>query len=318
MSEKIQQTLIIPEDLEGKRLDQALAILLPDYSRTQIQEWIKNQQVKLNGQIAKTRLTVNGGEEITIDATLKAQPVYKAQNIALNIIFEDESLLVINKPIGMVVHPGAGNYDKTLLNALLNHAPELQNLPRAGIVHRLDKDTSGLLVIAKTSAAYFNLTKQLKDRTVTRIYQAIVLGVMTGGGTIDEPIGRHPIIRKRMAITETGKPSVTHYRVIDRFRAHTRIKIQLETGRTHQIRVHMAHIHYPILGDQVYGRLQLPKKASPELVKALREFKHQALHASELSFVHPVTHKTLSFQSPLPEDMQKMLAVLKSDAELDE
>jgi 23S rRNA pseudouridine1911/1915/1917 synthase len=314
MTHKIQHSLVISEELVGSRLDQALASLLPEYSRTQIQDWIKNGEILLDGKPAKTRTQVFGGEKVTIEAEMKAQPTWKAQPIALNIIYEDDAILVINKPIGMVVHPAAGNYEGTLLNALLHHAPELQNLPRAGIIHRLDKDTSGLLVIAKTQPALMNLTKQLKQRKISRIYQAVVCGVMTSGGTVDEPIGRHPVNRKRMSISDTGKPAVTHYRVMDRYRAHTRIKVQLETGRTHQIRVHMAHIYFPILGDQTYGgRLQLPKGATPELVIMLRKFKRQALHAFELAFIHPVSQEEVSFQAPLPKDMEELVDVLKED-----
>jgi 23S rRNA pseudouridine1911/1915/1917 synthase len=314
MKDKVNCNIIIPESLAGSRLDQSLAKLLPEYSRTQLQDWIKNDKVKVNQQTAKARATVFGGEVITIDAELKAQPEWLAQPIQLDIIHEDEAFIVINKPIGMVVHPAAGNPNSTLLNALLHHIPELQKLPRAGILHRLDKDTSGLLVVAKTQPALMNLSKQLKNRDISRIYQAIVCGVMTGGGTVDEPIDRHPIARKRMAVSETGKLAITHYRVMERYRAHTRIKVQLETGRTHQIRVHMAHIYYPIFGDQTYGnRLQLPKGASPEFIEALRSFKRQALHAFELSFLHPTTHEMVTFQAPLPEDMQKLIVALKQD-----
>ncbi len=317
MSEKIQHTITIPYDLGGMRLDQALAKLLPQYSRTQIQDWIKNAEIEMDSTTPKAKQVVLGGEIVNIKAQLKPQPVFVAQPIALNIIYEDEAILVINKPIGMVVHPAAGHYDNTLLNALLHHAPELQNLPRAGIIHRLDKNTSGLLVIAKTPAALMSLTKQLKARSISRIYQAVVCGVMTSGGTVDAPIGRHPIQRKRMAVIDTGKDSITHYRVIERFRAHTLLKVQLETGRTHQIRVHMAHIHYPILGDQIYGgRLQLPKGATPELIAMLRKFKRQALHAIELSFVHPNTDELVTFKAPVPVDMQELLTVLKEDANI--
>lgn len=315
MTEKIHQNLVIPDDLAGLRLDVALAKLLPEYSRTLIQDWIKNGNIKLDGELPKRRNVVIGGEKVQIDATLKAQPIYTAQPIDLDIIYEDEAILVINKPVGMVVHPAAGNPNSTLLNALLHHAPELQKLPRAGIIHRLDKDTSGLLVIAKTQPALMSLTKQLKARTITRIYQAIVNGVMTSGGMVDEPMGRHPVARKRMAVIDTGKPAITHYRIIERYRDHTRIKVQLETGRTHQIRVHMAHIRYPLLGDQTYGgRLQLPKGATPELVKILRQFKRQALHAYELGFIHPVTKEDVSFQAPIPDDMQELIRILKDDA----
>jgi 23S rRNA pseudouridine1911/1915/1917 synthase len=312
---KIQQTLTIPDHLGGMRLDQALAKLLPDYSRTQLQAWIKNAEITLNGQPAKARDSVFGGETITLCASLKPQPVWDAEAIDLNIVYEDDALLVINKPVGMVVHPAAGHTNQTLLNALLHHVPALQQLPRAGILHRLDKDTSGLLVIAKTQTALIKLNKQLKARTITRIYQAIVSGVLTSGGCIDQPIGRHPIKRKSMTVIETGKPAITHYRVIERYRAYTRIKVQLETGRTHQIRVHLAHEHHPLLGDQTYGgRLQLPKGATPELVQALRHFKRQALHASELGLIHPVTLQPLTWQAPLPDDMQALIEILKQDA----
>lgn len=315
MSEKIQRTIIIPDELRGMRLDQALAKLLPDFSRTLIQEWIKNANITLNDHPPKTRYKILGGETVVIQAALKAQRVWEAQAIELPIIYEDEALLIINKPPGLVVHPGAGNWDNTLLNALLHHAPDLQQLPRAGIIHRIDKYTSGLLVIAKTQTALVHLSKQLKKHAITRIYQGIINGIPTSGGTVDAPIGRHPIQRKHMAVIETGKPAVTHYRIIEKYRAHTRIKIQLETGRTHQIRVHMAHIYHPLLGDPIYGgRLKLPKGASPELIQTLRDFKRQALHAVELSFIHPLTQKSMTWQAPLPEDMLKLIDVLKRDA----
>jgi 23S rRNA pseudouridine1911/1915/1917 synthase len=314
MTNTIQQTFIVPDNLGGLRLDQAMTKLLPEFSRTQIQEWIKIGNITVDNQLWKARDTVLGGETIVINAVCKAQPTWDAQAIDLDIIYEDDALIVVNKAVGMVVHPGAGNINNTLLNALLHHAPSLKSLPRAGILHRLDKNTSGLLVIAKTSQALQHLSSQLKARTITRIYQAIVLGLMTSGGTIDEPIGRHPIQRKRMAVIETGKPAVTHYRVTERYDAYTRLKVQLETGRTHQIRVHMSYIHHPLLGDFTYGgRLQLPKGASPELIKTLREFKRQALHASELSLTHPTTHKMMTWQAPLPEDMKHLIGVLKDE-----
>jgi 23S rRNA pseudouridine1911/1915/1917 synthase len=314
MSEKIHHILTIPEDFTGVRLDQALSKLLPDYSRTQIQEWIKNGSVSLDGKPSKTRYNILGGENIEINASLKPQPAYQAEAIKLDIIYEDDALMVINKPIGMVVHPAAGNFSHTLLNALLHHAPALKDLPRAGIIHRLDKDTSGLLVIGKTIAAVNDLTAQLKARTISRIYQTIVAGIMTGGGTVKAPIGRHPLQRKRMAVVDTGKEATTHYRVMERYRAHTRIKVQLDTGRTHQIRVHMAHIRYPILGDPVYsGRLQLPKGATPPLVEKLRQFKRQALHAFELGLLHPVTREAMTWRAPLPEDMQLLIECLRQD-----
>lgn len=315
MSKKIQHSARIPDDYVGLRLDQALAKLFPNYSRTQIQDWIKEGNILLNGEIPKARIQVFGGEDVRIEGNIKPQPTWSAEAIKLNIIYEDDEVLVINKPPGMVVHPAAGNMSSTLLNALLHHAKELKDLPRAGIVHRLDKDTSGLLVVAKTDIALQDLTRQLKNKSVTRIYQAIVCGLMTSGGRIDEPIGRHPIQRKKMCVNESGKPAVTHFRLVERYRAHTRLKVQLETGRTHQIRVHLAHLHFPILGDQTYGgRLQLPKGATPPLINILRSFKRQALHAAQLGFVHPSTGKELIFEAPLPQDMQDLISILKEDS----
>jgi 23S rRNA pseudouridine1911/1915/1917 synthase len=314
MTEKINRTSLIPDNLSGMRLDQALTKLWPDFSRTQLQEWIKNANILIDGKHLKAKEMVIGGEEVNLIASRKAQPAWEAQPIQLDIIYEDEALLIINKPVGMVVHPAAGNVNNTLLNALLHHAPELAQLPRAGIIHRLDKDTSGLLVIAKTHAALMNLTLQMKTRSITRIYQTVVSGILLSGGTINEPIGRHHIQRKRMAVTETGKPAVTHFRLVEKYRGHTRLKVQLETGRTHQIRVHMAHIRHPILGDQTYGgRLQLPRGASVELIDMLRKFKRQALHASELALTHPVTQKSMRWQAPLPQDMRELISVLRND-----
>ncbi len=317
MTDKIQLTLIIPDNLGGTRLDQALAKLLPDFSRTQIQEWIKSALITVDNKHLKAKDIVIGGEEIIINATRKVQPIWEAQPIKLDVIYEDAALLVINKPVGMVVHPAAGNLENTLLNALLHHIPDLFNLPRAGIIHRLDKDTSGLLVIAKTHTALMQLSAQMKARSISRIYQAVVNGILLSGGTVNEPIGRHPTQRKRMTVIETGKPAVTHYRLIEKYRDHTRIKVQLETGRTHQIRVHMTHIRHPLLGDPIYGgRLQLPRGASPELIEKLRQFKRQALHASELGLIHPITQKEMRWQAPLPEDMQDLIKVLRLDAKL--
>lgn len=317
MTDKIQHQIILPDELVGLRLDQALSKLLPAYSRTQIQEWIKNQAVTLNGNPAKAKDVVIGGEAIDINAALKVQPTWEAQSIHLDVIYEDDAILVINKPVGMVVHPGAGNFTNTLLNALLHRYPDQQKLPRAGIIHRLDKDTSGLLVVAKTADALQNLSAQLKARTIKRIYQTIINGILTSGGTVTAPIARHPMQRKRMAVMDTGKPAVTHYRVMERYRAHTRIKVQLETGRTHQIRVHMTHIQHPILGDPVYGgRLQLPKGATPPLVDELRRFKHQALHAYELGILHPTTNEEMLWRAPLPEDMQELIHILRNDTPL--
>lgn len=319
MTKTIQHQFTIPEELAGMRLDQALTKLLPDYSRTQIQLWLESGEIKLNELNVKARTLVIGGEQVTVSASLKPQTAWEAQAIPLDVVHEDDDVLVINKPVGMVVHPAAGNANNTLLNALLHHCPALKEMPRAGILHRLDKDTTGLLIIAKTPAALKNLSRQLKNRTITRIYRAIIAGVLVSGGTIDEPIARHPLNRKKMTVTETGKPSVTHYRVIERYRAYTQVKVQLETGRTHQIRVHMAHAHHPILGDPVYGgRLQLPKGASAPLVDMLRKFKRQALHAVELKFTHPTTKKTIQCHAPVPDDMQALIDVLKADVTHDD
>ena len=319
MNPKIQHKLVIPADLSGLRLDQALAKLLPDYSRALLQKWIKAGAITLNGHTVRAKDLVFGDEEVELEATLEAKTQWEPEALALDIIYEDEDLLVINKPIGLVVHPGTGNTSKTMLNALLYHCPSLQHLPRAGIIHRLDKDTSGLLVIAKTIPAFTSLTQQLKERSISRIYQAVVNGVLISGGTVNAPIARHPLQRQRMAVIETGKPAITHYRVLERFRAHTRLKLQLETGRTHQIRVHMAHVKHPIVGDLTYGgRLKLPKGASEGLVEMLRQFKRQALHAAELGFIHPTTLETVSWQVDPPEDMQALVRCLRQDLKTSE
>jgi 23S rRNA pseudouridine1911/1915/1917 synthase len=315
MAEKIHYQLIILDNLAGMRLDQALAKLLPDHSRTQIKTWLDNGNIMLDKDSPKAKTIVIGGELVVIDAEIKSShQIFEAQAIPLRIIDEDDQYLVIDKPAGMVVHPAAGNFSQTLLNALLHYLPDLQKLPRAGIIHRLDKDTSGLLIVAKTPLALKQLSQQLKARTLTRIYQAIINGILVSGGTINEPIARHPLQRTKMSVQDTGKEAITHYRVIERYRAHTRIKVQLETGRTHQIRVHMAHAHHPILGDPTYGgRLQLPKGATPELINMLRNFKRQALHACELQFAHPLTGKLITCTAPLPVDMQELIKVLKYD-----
>ncbi|OGT53267.1 MAG: RNA pseudouridine synthase [Gammaproteobacteria bacterium RIFCSPHIGHO2_12_FULL_42_13] len=311
---KLSHKLTLPADVAGLRLDQALVKLLPEYSRTQIQVWMKNNEISINGQPVKTRVVVRGGEQIHIEAIPKSQPFWDAQNIPLNIVYEDESLLVINKPQGMVVHPAAGHREQTLLNALLYYAPHLKNLPRAGILHRLDKDTSGLLVVAKTADSLKELTRQLKKRTILREYQAIVTGKFVSGGTIDEPIARHPILRKRMAIVDSGRTAITHYRIIEQYRDHARLKVRLETGRTHQIRVHMTHIHHPIVGDATYGgRLYIPKGVTPELRDILRQFHRQALHAYSLGLTHPVTREFVRWEVELPEDMQALIRALKQD-----
>lgn len=304
-------TAEVPLEMAGMRLDQALAELFSDYSRSKLQIWVKADRVRVNGLALKPRAKLEGGETIVLDA--EAEPVIssEAEDIPLDIVFEDDSLLIVNKPAGLVVHPAVGNWQGTLLNALLNHDAQLETLPRAGIVHRIDKDTSGLLMIAKTLQAHNSLTQQLQEREITREYLAIVRGNMISGGTVDEPIGRHPTDRKRYVVRQSGKFAVTHYRVAQRFARHTLIQAKLETGRTHQIRVHMAHIRYPLLGDQVYGgRFQMPAGCNEQLEQELRNFKRQALHAAKLGLVHPVTEEYLEWEQPMPDDMIRLLQAL--------
>lgn len=301
----------VPFEMAGMRLDQVLAELFADYSRSKLQTWVKAGRVQVNGLTLKPKDKLEGGETIELDAEAEIVVIAEAEPIPLEIIFEDESLLIVNKPAGLVVHPAVGNWNGTLLNALLNHDPSLETLPRAGIVHRIDKETSGLLMIAKTLQAHNSLTEQLQDRDITREYLAITRGRMTAGGTVDEPIGRHPTDRKRYAVRENGKHAVTHYRVAQRFTRHTLVQVKLETGRTHQIRVHMAHIRFPLLGDQVYGgRFQMPPDCSEQLEKELRSFKRQALHAAKLGLQHPVTDEYCEWEQPLPDDMTRLLAAL--------
>lgn len=314
-NDKNNLTVIIPEELADERLDVALAKLLPDYSRSQIKQWIDDGLVTQGGQPVKAKTRTCMGDEIQLIPVIKATEEWVAQKIPLNIIHEDDDVLIINKPPGLVVHPGAGNAHSTLLNAILHHLPDLNQLPRAGILHRLDKDTSGLLIIAKTSPALRNLSLQLKERTLSREYQAIIYGELISGGTVNAPIDRHPMQRKRMAVVDTGKTAITHYRVMEKYRSLTRIKVKLETGRTHQIRVHMSHIRHPIAGDAVYGgRVQLAKGMSEELILALRGFRRQALHAFAIGFTHPSSGEWVSFEAPLPDDMQTFIQVLREDA----
>lgn len=304
-------TAEVPFEMAGMRLDQVLAELFTDYSRSKLQTWVKAGRVQVNGLALKPKDKLIGGETIALDAEAEIVVIAEPEPIPLEIIFEDESLLIVNKPAGLVVHPAIGNWNGTLLNALLNHDASLETLPRAGIVHRIDKETSGLLMIAKTLQAHNSLTQQLQDRAITREYQAITRGRMTAGGTVDEPIGRHPTERKRFAVRENGKVAVTHYRVGQRFTRHTLVQVKLETGRTHQIRVHMAHIRFPLLGDQVYGgRFQMPPDCSEQLEKELRSFKRQALHAAKLGLQHPVTDEYCEWEQPMPDDMTRLLQAL--------
>jgi 23S rRNA pseudouridine1911/1915/1917 synthase len=304
----------VPYELAGMRLDQVLAELFADYSRSKLQTWVKDGRVQVNGLTLKAKDKLVGGETIELDAEAEVVITAEPEPIPLEIIFEDDSLLIVNKPAGLVVHPAVGNWNGTLLNALLNHNSNLETLPRAGIVHRIDKETSGLLMIAKTLQAHNSLTSQLQDRAITREYLAITRGRMTAGGTVDEPIGRHPTDRKRYAVRENGKDAVTHYRVSQRFTRHTLVQVKLETGRTHQIRVHMAHIRFPLLGDQVYGgRFQMPPDCSEQLEKELRSFKRQALHAAKLGLQHPVTDEYFEWEQPMPNDMTRLLAALAAN-----
>jgi 23S rRNA pseudouridine1911/1915/1917 synthase len=314
-SSPIQHKLQIPADSAGQRLDQALAQLLPDYSRSRLKGWIESGEIRVDGEIRRPRDKVFGGETVLVDALLETEVAAEAQAIPLEIVHQDKHVFVVNKPAGLVVHPGAGNPDQTLQNALLAVDPKLAELPRAGIVHRLDKETSGLLIIARTLPAHTELVRMLEERAIHREYEAICKGVMTAGGTIDAPIDRHPVDRVKMAVRQGGRDSVTHYRVIKRYRANTHVRVQLETGRTHQIRVHLTHAGYPIVGDRVYGgRLEMPKGATDELRAALREFPRQALHAAKLQLAHPVTGKPLECVAPLPDDMVQLLKVLARDA----
>jgi 23S rRNA pseudouridine1911/1915/1917 synthase len=313
MKEHIQHKATVLAEQSGQRIDQAAAELFSDFSRARLQEWIKSGQLTVDGVAARSKDKVRSGNVLVLDAELQSREDWVAQELALDVVHEDPSLLVINKPAGLVVHPGAGSPDGTLLNALLFRDPSLAAIPRAGIVHRLDKDTTGLLVVARTLQAHADLVRQLQERTVKREYEAVVCGLFTGGGKVEAPIGRHPRDRVKMAVVASGKPAITHFRILQRFETYTHVRVQLETGRTHQIRVHMAHIGHPLLGDTLYGaRLRLPKHADEELKTVLQDFRRQALHAAQLGLIHPVTGKYLEWQASLPEDMQGLLGALKA------
>ena len=309
-----KQILTIPEELAGLRLDQALARMFPDYSRSRLKEWLLAGAIKVEGGPKRPRDAVSGGETVVLEPVVESEVRAEPEPITLDVVYEDEDLLVVNKPAGLVVHPGAGNPGGTLMNGLLHHAPELEQVPRAGIIHRIDKDTTGLLLIAKTLPAHTALVRQLAEREIARNYLAVCNGVLTGGGTINEPIGRHPVDRKRMSVQQDGKPAVTHYTVLERFRAFTYISVKLETGRTHQIRVHFAWRRHALVGDPVYGgRLALPKGASEPVIEMLRGFKRQALHATRLAFAHPGSGETVELEVPPPADFQTLLKVLRED-----
>ena len=304
-------TIIIPERMTGDRLDVALSEMLPDYSRSKITAWIKSGDALINNKAFKPKDKVNGSQIVILSLNKKQNNDWSAENIALNIVFEDEDIIIINKPFGLVTHPGAGNWNGTLANALLYYDSELSKLDRAGIVHRLDKNTSGLMVIARNEKSQKYLVEQLQSHSVAREYSAIVYGHMISGGSINDPIGRDPKDRIKQAVSSNGKDATTHYRVIDRFKSHTHVKAILETGRTHQIRVHLSHIGYPLLGDPMYGgRVRFPKKASEILKESLLGFKRQALHSKKLTLNHPSTGELMSWKSPLPDDMLKLLNIL--------
>ncbi len=312
----IQLTAEVPSDLGGQRLDQVAAQLFDEYSRSRLTAWIKEGRLTVDDAVLRPKDVVHGGAMLSLQAEQEAQGEWVAQDIPLNIVYEDEHILVIDKPAGLVVHPAAGHADGTLLNALLHHVPDIVNVPRAGIVHRLDKDTTGLMVVAKTLQAQTKLVDQLQKRSVSRIYECICIGVITSGATIDAPIGRSSANRQRMAVIDGGKPAVTHYRVLERFRSHTHVRVKLETGRSHQIRVHMTHAGYPLVGDPLYaGRFRIPPAASPTLVQTLKEFPRQALHARFLELEHPATGQRMKWTSPLPEDLVWLLSLLRQDNE---
>lgn len=316
MSDLIQLAAEVPFDLGGQRLDQVAAQLFPEHSRSRLAGWIKDGHLTVDGAVLRPKDVVHAGSRLALEVQLEAQGEWKAQDIELDIVYEDEHILVIDKPAGLVVHPAAGHQDGTLLNALLHHVPHLANVPRAGIVHRLDKDTTGLMVVAKTLEAHTNLVAQLQARSVSRIYEAIVVGVIVSGGKVDAPISRHGVMRQKMAVVPTGKQAISHYRVLERFRSHTHTRVKLETGRTHQIRVHMSHIGFPLVGDPVYGgRFRIPAGASPTLVESLRDFPRQALHARFLELDHPATGMRMKWESPLPDDFTWLLSLLRQDNE---
>ena len=308
----------IAEEHDGLRFDQALAAMFPDYSRSRLQSWIRDGHARLDGQVVAPKAKVVAGQQVALEVATQQQSAALAEEISLDIVFEDDDILVLNKPAGLVVHPGAWNPAGTLMNGLLHHAPELNALPRAGILHRLDKDTSGLLLVAKSHGAHTRLVRDLERRMIRREYRAVCNDRLTAGETVDAPIGRHPTQRTRMAVSDRGKPAITHYRVLARFAAHSFLAVRLETGRTHQIRVHLAWRQHPLVGDPVYGgRLRIPPGADTVLADALKNFRRQALHASSLGFTHPVKGEDLQFHAPLPADLLQLLDVLGGEAKLD-
>ncbi len=306
----------VPDHLDGERSDVIAAGLFSEYSRSRLQLWIRAGCLRVDGKKIRAKDRLQSGQVLVLKADSDPGERWHAQPIALGVVHEDEHILVVDKPAGLIVHPAPGHPDGTLLNAVLHHAPETGSVPRAGIVHRIDKDTSGLLVVAKTLAAQTSLVRQLQKRSMKRCYLCVVEGAIAGGGTLDAPIGRHPRSRLKMAVVERGKPAVTHYRVVERFPAHSLLEVNLETGRTHQIRVHMTHIRHPLVGDPLYGgRARLSPGASPEVRNCLQSFSRQALHARSLSLNHPETGQWCTWDSPVPEDLQQLIQTLrKSDS----
>jgi len=304
--------IIIPERMTGNRLDASLSEMLPDYSRSKITSWIKSGDALINQKTFKPKDKASGTEIVYLTLNQKQSNDWIAEKIPLNIVYEDEDIIVINKQFGLVTHPGAGNWSGTLANALLYYDSALSTLDRAGIVHRLDKNTSGLMVVARNEKSQKYLVEQLQNHSVDREYSAIVYGHMIAGGTVDEPIGRDPKDRVKQAVSMSGKDAITHYRAIDRFKSHTHVKAILETGRTHQIRVHLSHVGHSLVGDPMYGgRVRFPKKASEELKDALVNFTRQALHSKKLTLTHPISGELMSWKAPLPDDMLRLLEVLK-------
>lgn len=317
--DRIFKRVLVPSDFKGSRLDKAAAALFPDFSRSRLKTWIESGALTLGDMKTEPKVRLGGGEELVLDAQLDSVIPVEGENIPLTVVHEDKSILIIDKPSGLVVHPGAGNPSGTLQNALLNLDASLSALPRAGIVHRLDKETSGLLLVARTMGARNRLVAKLERREIQRRYEGVCQGVATGGGKVEAPIGRHPKDRLKMAVLVGGRPALTHYRVMEKFRAHTHLSLTLSTGRTHQIRVHLAHIRMPLVGDPVYGgRPRFPPKPGDEIRRLLEEFPRQALHAARLAFHHPEDGKLASFRSPLPDDIRMLLEVLRKDANSDD
>lgn len=311
MDQKIHLAARVPEHLGNDRVDHIAALLFPDYSRARLQQWIKSGDLKVDGNNKKTRDKLYGGELLELKARLEVIDEHQPQDIDFELVYEDEHLLVINKPVGLVTHPAPGNRDRTLLNGLLFCYPELELLPRAGTVHRLDRDTSGLMVVARNLVSQHKLVRQLQARSVTRVYEAVVYGVIRQSATVSQPIGRHSMQRKKMAVRADGKEAITHYRVLHAYPDHTHLSVNLETGRTHQIRVHMSHIRHPLVGDPTYGgTFRIPGQGSDHLREALAGFKRQALHAKKLELDHPHTDSRMQWRSELPLDMRELLAVL--------